>query len=158
MPKPSARAGSLFDSSAAAAAKAGAAPDGDTAAVDTAIAEAKTLIVEPGPAVSQPREHPPKKVSLPAPESREVGYAFATHRPPPASRKAERAELASVTGGKPGREVSAGFILGVGIIVITLVGGLMVARMGKRVRSLETRLGQLEAAEIEVATAEHRAP
>ncbi len=152
-PKPSVRAGSLFDSSPEAATGAGAAPAGDTA-----IAGAKTLIVEPGSVVSQPREHPPKKVSLQAPESRETGYAFATHRPAPASRKAERAELASVTGGKPGREVSAGFVLGVAIIVITLVGGIMVARLGGKVKSLEARLGQLEAAEIEVATAEHRAP
>ena len=143
------RAGSLFDGSA----EAGAAPEGD---IPTA--EATTLIIEPGAAVSPPREHPPKKVSLPAAASREASSAFATHRPAPATKKAERAELASVTGGKSGREVSAGFILGVGIIVITLVGGLMVARMGKRVRSLETRLGQLEAAEMEVATADHTGP
>ena len=101
---------------------------------------------------------PAKKVSLPDPDERQSGYAFATHRPAPPDRKSERAELAAVTGGKAGRQVSTGFVLGVALIVATLIGGVMVARLGKRVRTLEARIAAIEAAEFEVATGEDGLP
>lgn len=76
---------------------------------------------------------------------------YATHRPPPNDETAEKAELAAATGGvrpeaKSDRRVSAGFVLGIALIAIALIGGIWLARLSNRMASLEERISALEPA------------
>ncbi len=105
---------------------------------------------DPAPAE---RTKPPKKVILPPPHGAETRYPFATHRPAPPDEKAEVEELAAVTGVRPAREVSTGFVLGVALIVVVLLGGIIMVRLGKKVGSLEQRISRLETTELQTAAA-----
>ncbi|MCD6416695.1 MAG: LapA family protein [Planctomycetes bacterium] len=71
-------------------------------------------------------------------------YPYATYRSAPPGEEAEMEELAAIAGVKRGREVSAGFLLGVALIIVALVGGLWMGRLQKKITSLENRLSQLE--------------
>lgn len=99
------------------------------------------------------RTAPVKRVVLPAQEGGEARYPFATYRPAPPDEKAEVEELAAVTGAKPAREVSTGFVLGIALIVVALLSGIFIVRLGKRVNSLEKRVSRLDSAEMRTADA-----
>jgi hypothetical protein len=98
---------------------------------------------------------PPNKVVLPTPGGEEVRFPFATHRPAPADEAAEEQELAAVTGTSTEREVSTGFLLGMALLVVVLIGGIWLVRLGRKVGSLERRLSRLEAAEVTTAQLPH---
>ncbi len=136
----------------------------DAAAASEAVAQAATIIVEPPeaeaapelPAEQPPAEQPeaeqapmteaPRKLAkLPRIDPNRGPSIFATHAPPPPDEAAEKAQLATVTGRKAKeREMSAGFLLGVALIVLTLVGGVIVVRLEKHVQRLENRISTLE--------------
>ena len=141
--KPSVRAGTLF---------------GKKDPKEDSRAEAPTIIVEPKRSAPSPQQAPHKKVVLPPAEQRDVRSAFATHRPAPPDERAEKEELAAVTGDDPAPQVSTGFVLGLALIVVVLVGGVLVARLGKRVHSLERRVRTIETADTETALAGRPAP
>jgi hypothetical protein len=90
----------------------------------------------------------PRKTSkLPRIDPRREPSPFATHRPAPPDDEAEEAQLAAVTGRKVEareRQISTGFLIGAGLIVMLLVGGVVLARMEKHVRGLESRVSALE--------------
>ena len=98
---------------------------------EMAIREAKTLVMPPAP---EPGRNP-----------------FATHGPPPPDEKAEEAELAALTDRKAERTVSTGFLLGVGLIVVVLVGGIWLSRLGDKVTALENRLNRIEGLQVQTA-------
>ena len=95
-----------------------------------------------------------KTVVVPPPN----GYPFATHRPPLPDEKAEKAELAAITGRKVERDVSTGFVLGIALVVIMLVGGVLIAKLGNKVAALETRVHKLEGAGVQTAALDQRTP
>lgn len=84
----------------------------------------------------------PRKVVVPPLEGR---YPYATYRSAPPEGEAEE-----VDEGKPSaragseREISAGFLLGVALVVIVLVGGIWLARLQNKVGNLEARISRLE--------------
>ncbi len=71
-------------------------------------------------------------------------YPYATHRSAPPDEKAERRILAAVSGAAE-RRVSTGFVLGIALVVVVLVGGIWLVRLGRKVRTLEARVARLEA-------------
>jgi len=85
-----------------------------------------------------------KTICLPPRKQRDAMLAFATHRDAPGNTSAERRQLAGVNGKTSERELSAGFVLGVVLIVLALVGGVLVAGLRSRVTSLEQRVASLE--------------
>ena len=99
-----------------------------------------------------------RRVSLPPRDEQDVRYPYATHRPAPPDEKAEKKELAAVTGRKPEREFSTGFVLGVALIVVVLVGGVLVARLQKKVGALEQRVSRMEGQNARTAALSRRAP
>jgi hypothetical protein len=104
---------------------------------------------EPRPAeaelAAEPPEPPQPKSPVPPPkEEVEVRLAFATHRPPPPDEKAEKEELAAVTGVKQEREVPTALVLGIALIVVAWLCGIFIVRLHKKVSTLETRLTRLE--------------
>ena len=115
-PKPPVRAGTLF-----------AAEQGQGAA---------------GPA-SPPTERS-KKVVLRKVEEQAGHSAFATHQPAPPDERAEAEVVRAIAGQRPQKTVSAAFVLGVALIVVVLVGGVSLVRLGKKVGALETRVSHLE--------------
>lgn len=83
-------------------------------------------------------------VVVPPAAEGEQRFAYATHRPPPPDEKAERRQLAALTGRKQDREVSTGFVLGIALIVVVLLGGILIARLSNRVQVLEQKIVRLE--------------
>jgi len=96
-------------------------------------------------------------VSSPAPQP-SVRSPYATYRPAPPDEAAEKEELAAVTGRKAEREVSAGFLLGVALIIVALLGGIAIVRLHKKVDSLERRLASIEGAHVLTAEADLLSP
>lgn len=72
---------------------------------------------------------------------------YATHRPPPQDENAEKAELEAVNGEEQAREISSGFLLGIALIVVALIGGILIARMQGKIGALERRVQNLEQAQ-----------
>jgi len=101
-------------------------------------AEASGSPAEKGPA------KPRKKVSLPPREEVEARQAYATYRPAPAGKAGERKQLATVNRGAGEREISAGFVLGVALILVATIAGVLIMRLRARVGRLETRVQELE--------------
>ncbi len=143
-----------------------------------AVARAATIIVEPEEAeaaveeavAAQPEAGEPAEVEEPQTERTPMAEAprkptrlpridpnrgpavFATHAPPPADEAGEKANLATVTGRKAKeRELSAGFLIGVALIVLTLVGGVVIVRLEKHVQRLESRISVLEHSQPQTA-------
>ena len=73
-------------------------------------------------------------------------YAFATHRPAPPTERDEERQLASIQPERGEKRVSTGFVLGVGILVISLVAGIAMVRLYHRVSRAEERIERLEKA------------
>ncbi|MHC4593007.1 MAG: hypothetical protein ACYS8L_09985 [Planctomycetota bacterium] len=92
-----------------------------------------------------------RRVILPMPGVAELRFPYATYRSAPADEDAEKVELAALTGTRREREVSAGFLLGVALIIVMLAGGVLIGRLQKRVGSLESRLRILEDADMRTA-------
>ncbi|MFO7957942.1 MAG: hypothetical protein R6X33_12675 [Candidatus Brocadiia bacterium] len=83
-----------------------------------------------------------RKVVVPPLEGR---YPYATYRSaPPEDEAAEAEESKSPAGAVSEREISAGFLLGVALVVVVLVGGIWLARLQNKVGNLEARISQLE--------------
>ncbi|MHC5035096.1 MAG: hypothetical protein ACYTFZ_08675 [Planctomycetota bacterium] len=93
----------------------------------------------------------PRRVVLPMPGMTELRFPYATYRSAPADEDAEKVELAALTGTRREKEVSAGFLLGVALIILMLAGGVLIGRLQKRVGSLESRLRILEDADMRTA-------
>lgn len=72
--------------------------------------------------------------------------AYATHRAAPPEEKAKQPQPVGVAADAAGPRFSAGFILGVALIVVALLSGICLVRLGKRVGSLEQRISTLERA------------
>jgi len=100
----------------------------------------------------------PKKIMFPKRIGAEARSPYATYRPAPPDEEAERQEVAAISGRRPDREVSAGFLLGIALIVLTLVGGIMIARLGNKVGALEQRIARLESAQRGSAIADGHVP
>jgi cobalamin biosynthesis Mg chelatase CobN len=84
----------------------------------------------------------PRKVVVPPLEGR---YPYATYRSAPSEDEAEEAEERKAPGRTGSeREISAGFLLGVALVVVVLVGGIWLARLQNKVGNLEARISQLE--------------
>ncbi len=143
-----------------------AAEAGSEATGQSATAQAATIIVEqpeadtaPGAAVEMPEAEEaatadaPRKVSrLPRIDPNRDPSLYATHRPAPPDETAERAQLAAATGRvAKGREISAGFLIGVALIVLALVGAVTIVRLEKHVRRLESRISALEQVQPQTA-------
>ncbi len=88
---------------------------------------------------AEPADRP--KVVVPPLEGR---YPYATYRPAPEDEDEEKRRLEAAGGAAPERRVSTGFVLGVALIVVVLVGGIWLARLGKKVTRLESRIARLE--------------
>lgn len=94
-------------------------------------------------AAPQPRKGL-RKIALPSEKERQSRLAFATHGMPPPDRDAEKETLTSLNNSPRERELSSGFVLGVALILLALVGGIFVARLRSRVSALERRVVALE--------------
>jgi len=87
---------------------------------------------------------PAKRIVLRPPEARSARI-LATYGPAPADQRAEREQVAAF-GAAPGeRCVSAGFILGVALIAVSMLGGIFIARLSRKVGELQQRVARLEA-------------
>lgn len=106
---------------------------------EKAIREAKTLVVPP-PSLEGGR------------------YPFATHAPAPPDEEAEQAELDALAHRKPERMISTGFLLGIALIVVVLVGGMWIGRLGKKVAALENRVNRIEGQQVHTAALDLPAP
>jgi hypothetical protein len=105
------------------------------------------------------REDAAPRKAAPAPqETAEVRFPYATHRPAPPDEKAEKAELAALTGAKAEREIPTGLVLGLALIVVALVGGVFTVRLSKKVGALEQRLTRLERPEARATVTNPQAP
>jgi len=122
-PKPTVRGGTLFRSPAK---------------------PSETRASEAMPWDDSTEDDPPRKAAPVAQETAEVRFPYATHRSAPADEKAEKAELAALTGAKAEREVPTGLVLGLALIAIALVSGVFIVRLTKKVGALEQRLTKLE--------------
>jgi len=132
--KPGLRAGTLY------AAEGEPAPEAPPSAEPVAEAQAEAQAAEPAE-----QETPRPSGKLPRIEPNRKPLLYATHRPPPKDEKEEQEQLAAITGRQAEqREVSAGFLLGVALIVVVLIGGIMLSRVQKRLRRLEARISLLE--------------
>jgi hypothetical protein len=135
----------------------------EAAATPASVAAAATVVAEPeapavpdAPELQAPAElpdagqpslaEPPKKVTrLPRIDPNRDPALYATHRPAPPDEAAEKAHLVAVTGQRAvERQVSSGFLIGVALIVVVLIGGVLLARMGKHVQRLDSRVSALE--------------
>jgi hypothetical protein len=122
-----------------------------------------TLFESPKPSGAEPPadaggQPAPRHVSPPPRDEQDVRYAYATHRPAPPDEEAEKKELAAVTGRKPDREFSTGFVLGVALILAVLVGGILIARLQNKVGALEQRVSRVEAQNPRTVALTRRAP
>ncbi|MFO8006584.1 MAG: hypothetical protein R6V05_02495 [Candidatus Brocadiia bacterium] len=88
---------------------------------------------------AEPTERP--KVVVPPLEGR---YPYATYRSAPEDEEAEQRRLEAAGGTSTERRVSTGFVLGVALVVVVLVGGIWLAHLGKKVGRLESRITRLE--------------
>ncbi len=128
--------------------------------------QAATVIVEPPeadaapltpaempPVDEAPMDEAPRRVSkLPRIEPNREPSLYATHRPAPPDQAAEKAQLAAACGGKAReREISAGFLIGVAMIVLALIGAVVVVRLEKHVQRLESRISALEQVQPQTA-------
>jgi len=107
-----------------------------------------TLVDGPEPSApggEAPQPGPPKKVALPRVQD-PAALAYGTYRSAP--HKATASQNAPATAPRPDEErrVSTGFVLGIALIVVVLLGGIWLARLSTRTRSLESRIAKLEAA------------
>ena len=59
---------------------------------------------------------------------------------------------------KPERTVSTGFLLGIALIVVVLVGGMWIGRLGKKVAALENRVNRIEGQQVHTAALDLPAP
>ncbi len=82
-----------------------------------------------------------KKIVMPPLEGR---YPYATHAPPPPDPEAERQNDKARAGASSEREISTGFVLGIALIVLSLVAGIFILGLRKKVRRLESRVEHLE--------------
>ncbi len=100
---------------------------------------------QPSPAEeSAPDEDAPKDKKVVVPPLQRQ-YPYATYRSAPTDPEDEAPEQKQASA-KPfaEREISTGFLLGVALVVVVLVGGIWVARLQNRVAGLEARISQLE--------------
>jgi hypothetical protein len=100
----------------------------------------------------------PKKAAPAAQEAAEVRFPYATHRTAPPDEKAEKAELAALTGPKAEREISTGLVLGLALIAVALVSGVFTVRLMKKVGALEQRLSKLERPDARATVTSPQAP
>lgn len=117
-------------------------PAGGAAAGDAPVGDDP----EPAEPDQAPMAEAPRKLArLPRIDLSRDPSLYATHGPAPADEAAEKAHLAAVTGQKAKeREFSTGFLLGVALIVLTLIGAVSIVHLEKRVQRLESRVSQLE--------------
>jgi hypothetical protein len=118
----------------------------------------ESMVEEPEPPAESDADEPAmaestrKVTRLPRIDLSRDPSLYATHRPAPADEAAEKAHLAAVTGQRPKeRELSTGFLIGVGLIVLALIGGVSIVRLEKHVQRLEQRVSQLEHAPTQTA-------
>ncbi len=117
-----------------------------------------TLFGTPNQDGTRPPEKLPKKIKFPRRIRDEVRSPYATYRPAPPDEAAEKQEVAAISGRPVEREVSAGFLLGIALIIVALIGGIMIVRLGKKVGVLEQRISRLESAQGGSAIADGRLP
>ncbi|NLW49278.1 MAG: hypothetical protein GXY85_00345 [Candidatus Brocadiaceae bacterium] len=111
-----------------------------------------TTVAPPADAQKQPdAEERTRTVVLAPPPAPNGRNPFATHGPPPTDEEAARAELAVFGSGLPERRFSTGFVLGVALVVVVLVGGIWLSRLGNRVAMLENRLNRVEGIPVQTA-------
>ena len=92
---------------------------------------------------------PSKKVVLRKIEEGAGRSVYATHRSPPPDERAEKQEVGAIAGRRSERTVSIGFLLGVALIVVVLLGGVSIVGLSKKVGALEKRVSHLETADAE---------
>ena len=123
------------------------------AEVSTPPVRAGTLFaVEHGKGVADSADaarEPSKKVVLRKIEEGAGRSVYATHRLAPPDERAEKEEVGAIGGRRSERTVSTGFLLGVALIVVVLLGGVFIVRLSKKVGALEKRVSHLETANAE---------
>lgn len=100
----------------------------------------------------------PRKARPAAQEAAEVRFPYATHRSPPPDERAEKAELAALTGAKAERDISTGLVLGFALIAVALVSGVFTVRLTKRMGALEQRLSKLERSDARAGATSPQTP
>jgi hypothetical protein len=90
------------------------------------------------------QDKPAKVVLRPRQGTEENRYPYATYREAPQDEAEEEQELAAVSGETAAPEISTGFLLGLALIGVVLVGGILIARLGNKVASLERRVAAME--------------
>jgi len=85
-----------------------------------------------------------KTIVMPPLEERDPRFLYATHRPPPPEEESAKPKAPRPSKPAEERQVSAGFLLGTALIVVVLVGGIWIARLSRKVTSLEQRISSLE--------------
>lgn len=122
-------------------------------------AQAAAPVKIEAPAAAQPAEAgPPRHVPPPAGDD-DPRFRYATYRAAPADEPASKwSWLTGLFTRDGGREISTGFVLGVALVVVILIGGIWLARLGNKVGRLEQRLTQLEQGSVATADAGETIP
>jgi hypothetical protein len=108
---------------------------------------------EPAQAAPHPTPAPARQVPPPA-GGDDPRFRYATYRTAPHDEPASRwRQLAARITRDGTREISTGFVLGVALILVILIGGVWVARLSNRVSMLEQRLVRLEQGPVTTADA-----
>lgn len=115
-----------------------------------------TVVPEDVPiAASGSSRKPVRKVTLPSQSGMDGRMTYATHRPPPETGKntnkgtgqrrtvpPRKAVAPTPAKAAAEKQVSAGFILGVALVVLTLVFGVALVRLSSRVSALEGKVAE----------------
>lgn len=99
---------------------------------------------KPGAAKVSPARRQTRRIIRPTQEQKAAILPFAVNAPPPPLQSEREAEALAAAGKAAARQYSTGFILGVALVVITLVGGIFVSVLYNKVRKLEGRITALE--------------
>lgn len=101
---------------------------------------------------------PPRHVPPPAGDD-DPRFRYATYRAAPADEPpAKWAWLTSLVTRDGTGEISTGFVLGVALVLVVLIGGIWLSHLGNKVGRLEQRLTQLEQAAVTTADARELLP
>jgi hypothetical protein len=81
-------------------------------------------------------------------------FRYATYRTAPPDKPTPKwAWLIDLVTRDGGREISTGFVLGMALVLVILIGGVWLARLGNKLGILEERLTQLEQGAVTTADA-----
>jgi len=84
-----------------------------------------------------------RTIVMPPPDEHDPRYLYATHRPPPSDDSADKEEVAVRTGATPQTRSSAGFLWGIALVILLLMGTVFVG-LSMKIRGLERRISRLE--------------